>query len=145
MRMLRTAALSSALLALLVVLAPGQSEKPVVKKAAAPQTSPASGQEMFMNYCAACHGQDAKGDGPAAAALKTTPADLTTLARRHGGKFPDSHVYQVIKGGTTGSVHGTKEMPVWGPVFRAMEKGDEAMVQMRVSNLTKYIESLQVR
>ena len=145
MRMLRTAALSATLLVVLGVLALGQAQKPVMKKTAAPQTSPASGQEMFVNYCAACHGKDAKGNGPAAASLKGTPADLTTLARRNQGKFPSSHVYQVLKGGAAASVHGSQEMPVWGPVFRSLEKGDEAMVQMRISNLTKYIESLQVK
>ena len=122
------------------------AQKPVVKKVRAPQTSPASGKEMYVSYCASCHGTGGKGDGPAAAALKVPPPDLTTLSRRNQAKFPAAHVFQAIKGDTAMVVaHGSKDMPVWGPVFSSMGKGDQAMVQLRISNLTKYIESLQVK
>jgi mono/diheme cytochrome c family protein len=70
-----------ALLAAGVTLAGGQEQKSEIKHASAGRTSPASGQEMFVNYCAACHGKDGKGDGPAAPALKVAPADLTALAQ----------------------------------------------------------------
>jgi len=90
-----------------------------------------------------CHGKDGKGGGPAAAALKTPPADLTTLAQKNGGKYPSSHVSAAIQGDTAISAHGTKEMPVWGSVFRQMSQGHASDVQLRVSNLSKYVESLQ--
>ncbi|HEV2021258.1 MAG TPA: c-type cytochrome [Terriglobales bacterium] len=121
------------------------AQKPVVKNVPAPQTSPASGKEMYVNYCASCHGVAGKGNGPAAVAFKVPPPDLTTLSRRNQAKFSAAHVYQVIKGDATMSAHGSKEMPVWGSVFSSMSKGDQAMVQLRISNLTKYIESLQVK
>jgi mono/diheme cytochrome c family protein len=121
------------------------AQKPVVKNVPAPQTSPASGKEMYVNYCASCHGITGKGNGPAAPALKVPPPDLTTLSRRSQAKFPAAHVYQVIKGDATMPAHGSKDMPVWGPVFSSMSKGDQALVQLRISNLTKYIESLQVK
>ena len=63
-----------------------------VKKEPIQMTSAASGVEMFNSYCAACHGKDAKGDGPAASALKVPPADLTQLAKKNNGKFPADHV-----------------------------------------------------
>jgi mono/diheme cytochrome c family protein len=116
-----------------------------VKKTAVSPTSPSSGEEMFKTYCASCHGTDAKGTGPAAAALKSHPANLTELARQNGGKFPDLKVYGAVKGDTNMSAHGSKEMPVWGSVFQSLSHGDQGQVQMRISNLTKYIESIQVK
>ena len=127
----------------LVVVATGQ--KPVVKQVPAPQTSPASGKEMYVSYCASCHGITGTGNGPAAAALKVAPPDLTTLSRRNQGKYPAAHVAHLIQGDGTMPAHGSKEMPVWGPVFSSMSKGDQALVQMRISNLTKYIEAMQAK
>jgi mono/diheme cytochrome c family protein len=69
-----------------MVICGAQESKTTVKREAAPLTSPASGKEMFTSYCASCHGKDAKGNGPAANPLKQLPADLTTLAKRNGGK-----------------------------------------------------------
>ena len=74
--------------------------------------------------------------------MKMPPPDLTTLTRRNSGKFPELRVFNTINGDLNVPAHGSKDMPVWGDVFRSMEK-DTAAQQMRVSNLTKYIESLQ--
>lgn len=115
-----------------------------IKKVPARYTSPASGKAMYMNQCAACHGADAKGNGPAATALKMQPTDLTVLAKKNNGKFPASHVYSSIVGDLNVPAHGTPEMPMWGNVYRAMSSGRDAEVQQRISNLTGYIESLQV-
>jgi cytochrome c553 len=114
-----------------------------VKHTTAGMTSPSSGKEMFESYCASCHGKDAKGDGPAAGALKQQPADLTTLAKRNGGKFPADQVTTILRGQAKLVAHGDQDMPVWGPVFWRMSQGHEEIVQMRVANLTKYLESLQ--
>ena len=128
-----------------VTIGTAQEAKPEVKHAAAPQTSPASGKEMFVSYCAACHGKDAKGDGPAAAALKAAPADLTVLAKLNGGKYPSDKVTSILRGQTNLVPHGDQEMPVWGRVFRTMSQGQEGIVVQRISNLNPYIESLQVK
>ncbi len=121
------------------------AQEPVAKKRPAPYTSPASGREMYTAYCAACHGKDGKGDGPAAPALKVTPADLTTLAARNHNNFPNDRVYEVIKGEADLPAHGSREMPVWGPVFRALGQGRQAEVQLRIKNLTDYVRSLQAK
>ena len=121
----------------------GQETKSAVKRAPAAATSPSSGKEMFMSYCASCHGKDAKGNGPAAGALKQAPADLTSLAKRHGGKYPADEVASVLRGQASLMAHGDQEMPVWGPVFWKMSQGHEEQVQMRIANLSKYVESLQ--
>ncbi len=64
--------------------APASAQKaaPTVKHVPITQTASNSGKEMFNNYCAVCHGRHGKGDGPAAAALKVPPTDLTTLAQK---------------------------------------------------------------
>ena len=121
-------------------------EKPVIKKVPIAQTSPASGKEMYTSYCAACHGTDAKGTGPAAAALKTPPADLTTLAKRsQDGKFPRDHVAEILRSGTGVAAHGTADMPTWGPLFRSLDPNHDIAVQQRIKNLSDYLESLQAK
>jgi mono/diheme cytochrome c family protein len=120
----------------------GQESTPAVKHATAAATSPASGKEMFMSYCASCHGKDAKGDGPAAGALKQAPADLTMLAKQSGGKYPSDKVTSILRGQTQLVAHG-QDMPIWGPVFWKMSQGHEEQVQMRIANLNRYLESIQ--
>jgi mono/diheme cytochrome c family protein len=106
-------------------------------------TSPVSGKEMYTAYCAVCHGSDGKGNGPAASALKTPPADLTQLSKNNGGKYPALKVTSAIRGTNDLPAHGSKEMPVWGELFWSMSRGHEAQVQQRVANLTHYVETLQ--
>ncbi len=120
-----------------------QGTKPEIKKVPPMYTSPTSGRQMYDAYCASCHGQGGKGDGPAAPALKSVPTDLTQLAAKNGGAYPESHVAQVIKGDMMTAAHGSKAMPVWGPVFLYLEQYDPGMAQLRVRNLTTYIGSLQ--
>ena len=84
---------------------------------------------MFNNYCAVCHGKDGKGGGPAASALKTPPADLTTLAQKNGGKYPSAHISSVIRGQASMPSHGSQDMPVWGPLFSSISQGHESDVQ----------------
>ena len=104
-----------------------------------------SGKDMFNSYCAVCHGTDAKGNGPAASALKTPPPDLTVLAKKNSGKYPAAHVASVIKGQAALASHGSQDMPVWGPLFSSISQGHEAQVQQRTANLVSYIETLQAK
>ena len=98
---------------------------------------------MYDAYCASCHGQGGIGNGPAASALKITPTNLTQLAAKNGGVFPETHVAQVIKGDTVMAAHGSKDMPVWGPVFLSLDQHDKSLEQLRIRNLTKYIAGMQ--
>jgi mono/diheme cytochrome c family protein len=102
-----------------------------------------SGDLMYAQYCAACHGRDAKGNGPAASTLKTAPPDLTTLAKRHGGKFPYDYVSSVLRFGPGPSSHGSSEMPTWGPLFKYVDKNDEQVIQQRIKNMSDYLASQQ--
>ena len=107
-------------------------------------TNPSSGDEMFGAYCAVCHGKNGKGNGPAASELKTLPADLTTITKRHNGKYPSDYVLDVLRNGpSTAKAHGSAEMPVWGPLFSAI--GNQGLATQRIFNLNKYIESIQAK
>jgi len=124
--------------------APAQNA-PTVRHVPISKTSPTSGQEMFKSYCAVCHGTDAKGNGPAASALKTSPSDLTRLSQKNGGKYPAAHVAALIRGQAALPSHGTQEMPIWGPLFSSISQGHESQVQQRTANLVAYIDSLQAK
>lgn len=65
----------------------GLAQKPEIKKVPITRTPAESGSAMFSEYCAVCHGKDAKGSGPAAPALRVAPPDLTTLAKKNNGEF----------------------------------------------------------
>jgi len=124
--------------------APAPADK-TIKHVPVRATSPVSGKEMYTAYCAVCHGTDGKGQGPAASALKATPTDLTLLSKKNGGKYPSLKVTSSIHGDSDLPAHGSKDMPVWGTLFWNMSGGHEGEVQQRVANLTKYIETLQVK
>jgi mono/diheme cytochrome c family protein len=144
----RAGVLLFALLFSTATLTMAQQSQTTVKKTTIPRTSAASGEEMFNTYCAVCHGKDAKGNGPAAAALKVPPDDLTTLAQRHGGKFPADYVATVLRSGVQeAKAHGSKDMPIWGPLFASLGNGSTASpeVAQRIHNLSQYIESLQAK
>lgn len=138
-----------ALLAIVAFCATGLvlAQQTRIKKVPLPKTSPASGEQMYEAYCAACHGKNGDGNGPAAVALKIPPKNLRTLAKRNGGKFPMQHVVGVLEFGIPVAAHGTSEMPVWGPLFSSLHAHEihnrEAHVKMRISNVARFLESLQ--
>jgi len=105
-------------------------------------TSAANGKQMFDSYCAACHGTDAKGTGPAASALKKAPADLTKISARNGGTFPDVRVRRFIEGVDEVAAHGSRDMPMWGELFRSTGP-DAATATIRVNVLAEYLKSMQ--
>ena len=101
------------------------------------------GPALYKAYCAACHGTDATGNGPMAPHLKTQPADLTRISERNGGMFPSARVEKIISGEEPlPSGHGTREMPVWGPVFSQVDR-DQDLGRVRIDNLTRYLKSIQ--
>lgn len=123
-----------------------QQTGPVIKQVPVTPTSPASGKQMYNTYCAVCHGVDGKGNGPAAAALKTAPTNLVQLSRVNGGKFPEAHIYSILQFGMENPAHGSKDMPIWGPALRSLDKGTpspEMQEHQRLANLTTYLKTLQ--
>jgi mono/diheme cytochrome c family protein len=101
------------------------------------------GPDLYRAHCAACHGPGGKGNGPAAASLKTKPANLTLLARNNGGEFPKQRIRKFISGDDPALLaHGSREMPVWGPIFHQVEE-DQDFGNIRLQNLIKYLETIQ--
>jgi mono/diheme cytochrome c family protein len=107
------------------------------------QTSPVSGSEMYSQYCAVCHGTDGKGGGPAAAALKKPPTDLTRIAARNGGEYPDRKVISTLSAEFV-PAHGSEEMPMWGDLFKSLNT-DRNIARLRLVNLTNYVKSIQTK
>jgi mono/diheme cytochrome c family protein len=111
------------------------------------------GENEFMKSCAACHGESAKGDGPVADVLKTTPSNLRLISQRNSGKFPTTKIYSLIDGGAMLGPHGNKEMPIWGDRYRAdaisqisgipHDLSPEAIVHGRILSLVYYLDSIQ--
>jgi mono/diheme cytochrome c family protein len=122
----------------------GRSRGTDVPRQQPPQvlTESLAGRDSFDRYCAPCHGVGGRGDGPVATELKTRPADLTRLAGRNNGSFPAERVSAFVTGtGRSLPAHGTAEMPVWGPTFRAFEA--DARVRERIKNLVAYLGTIQ--
>jgi mono/diheme cytochrome c family protein len=120
-----------------------QTQEKTIKKVPIAESEVGSGKQMYQDYCAACHGLDGKGNGPAASALncKALP-DLTTIAKRHNQKSAALEVQGVLRFGAESKAHGTSDMPLWGPLFRSL-KGDDNLVKLRITNLSEYVDSLQ--
>lgn len=127
---------------MLLSLGGGRAGAQTVKQGTAPRTQSVEGVDTYKAYCAVCHGPAAKGDGPAATALKKAPADLTTIAKRSGGKFSATDVEAVIMGQQVMASHGSRDMPIWGPVFQSLTP-DSSFMKLRVTNLVNYLKSIQ--
>jgi mono/diheme cytochrome c family protein len=104
------------------------------------------GAQAFHQYCAACHGVSARGDGPTAESLKTRPADLTAIAKRRGGTFPSREIAQFIDGRAAVAAHGSRDMPVWGERFAEEArdpKGGETIARGNIASLVEYLRWIQ--
>jgi mono/diheme cytochrome c family protein len=126
-----------AMLAISANLAGAQTK---VEKVPIKPTDASNAQQMFTTYCAVCHGPEGKGNGPAAAALTKAPADLTKISARNGGTFPDTKVRRYIEGLDTIAAHGSRDMPIWGDLFRSLSR-DTA--QIRIAALAEYLKKMQ--
>lgn len=104
------------------------------------------GSSLFRTYCAACHGAEAKGDGSIASSLRVAPPDLTLLAKRAKGTFPEEEVHRIIDGRKPVKGHGGPDMPVWGDAFKASTEGySEEKVKEKIEALVDFLKSIQVK
>lgn len=140
----RTQCLWASLVVGIAGLAPAASAQPRVDQ----------GQQEYLWHCATCHGASGTGDGELRRYLTQAPSDLTTLAKRNGGTFPNQLVWELIDGRTDTRVgpHGNREMPVWGQRFRneALDQAHtraapEWYVRNRIVALLDYLSRIQVK
>ena len=124
----------------LAISAGAAGAQTTITKAPIKPTSAADAKKMFDSYCAVCHGKDGSGNGPAAKALTKAPADLTKITARNNGTFPSVHVQRFIEGADEVPAHGTRDMPMWGELFRSLDRNTD---QIRVAALTEYLKSIQ--
>lgn len=102
----------------------------------------ASGEELYVSYCMICHGE--QGNGSMAELLTVEPPDLTKIAARRGGEFPEEEIFQIIDGRQTLKGHGTREMPIWGLTFKNSEKlKNEKQVEKNIQNIVDYLKTIQ--
>jgi cytochrome c553 len=127
-------------LAALALTAGAAGAQTKIEKGPIKQTSASDAGAMFNSYCAVCHGKEGKGDGPAAKSLAKTPADLTKLTARNNGTFPEIRVRRYIEGLDEIAAHGTRDMPMWGELFRSLSR-DTA--EIRVQALAEYLKAMQ--
>ncbi len=107
-----------------------------------------SGKQDYEHNCASCHGTDGKGHGEATYVIPgLNIPDLTTIAKRNGGKFPDDQIAAVIDGRHTFPSHERFNMPFWGTTMQEEGKEftpeSEAKVKERISKIVEYVKSLQ--
>ena len=129
---------------MMLSLAGARVDAQTIKNEPARRIASMEGVDTYKAYCAVCHGPQAKGNGPAATALKKVPADLTTIAKRNGGTFSAPDVEAVIMGQQVMASHGSRDMPIWGPVFRSLAS-DPSFMKLRVQNLVDYLKSIQTQ
>jgi mono/diheme cytochrome c family protein len=112
---------------------------------AAQRTDATVGQQLFVTYCASCHGTEGSGNGPVSTSMRHAPPDITGLALANGGMFPAERIRRIIDGREVES-HGTREMPVWGDAFKALPDGRaEQSVRARIAAVVEYLASIQRR
>lgn len=104
------------------------------------------GGELYRLHCAGCHGAAGRGDGPVAPLMAVAVPDLTRIAARRGGRFPQDEVARIIDGLSPLAAHGTRHMPVWGYEFYSPDADDETAQRQaaeRVEQLTRFLGSIQ--
>ena len=110
-----------------------------------PNPASQTGAILYRRYCAACHGESGRGDGPVSPALAQKVPDLTTIAVDAGGKFPFIRVAEAIDGRTEIRAHGVTEMPVWGEALGTGDAKDDPLktASEKVLLITEYLRTIQ--
>ncbi len=104
--------------------ASGASSKPGAAAASSKQAPAAA----YHSFCASCHGNDGKGNGPGAVAFNPAPTDFTDCAKMK--MRSDEFLYEVVAKG--GSAEGlSRNMPGWS----------EAFTNSQIHGLVEYVKS----
>ena len=131
------------IVALLFAAVPSGSQNVTVNPKPIVYTNPGDARQMYVTYCAPCHGMTGEGNGPAAPAFKQAPTNLTLLAKTHGGKYPWNAVKTTLTYRKNVPAHGDAKMPIWRDLFHSLD--DSRISALRIANLTDYIKTLQAK
>ncbi|MGH1465848.1 MAG: c-type cytochrome [Cognatishimia sp.] len=107
-----------------------------------------TGESLYFNHCAACHGMELDGQGVMSGVMTIKPKDLTVLAQENDGVFPVLRVVMRIDGRDPLVSHGSP-MPVYGDFFEGTgailksELGQPIATSEPVVALVEYIEAVQ--
>lgn len=102
------------------------------------------GETLYVTYCQSCHGESGRGDGPAAARLRTPPTDLTRLWMRYGTPLDRQPLAEYVDGRWLMFFHGPREMPIWGDeIFGDMPEGTPGLEELRKHLIELLVEHLQ--
>jgi mono/diheme cytochrome c family protein len=110
---------------------------------------PKSAEAAFALYCAPCHGEDGRGNGPLSFGLSKPAPDLTKLTQRNGGTFPRERLARLIDGRDELKAHEEREMPAWGEWFKLEGREglggpvNEQEIRARIEDLLNLLESMQ--
>jgi len=107
------------------------------------QAEPPRGQDEYLRYCSACHGEQADGEGPVANVLDPRPPALTALTAKYGSPLGTDLVAYVM-GTTMPRAHGTSDMPVWGRNLQSPDGSDGKAIQI-IWLIADYLDSIQIR
>ncbi|MBW4706277.1 c-type cytochrome [Roseobacter sp. YSTF-M11] len=112
-----------------------------------PRIDATRGASLFAQNCAACHGADARGNGPESLKIGQPAPDLTGLTRSAGGTFPRDEVISVIDGFNRQS-HPENVMPEFGagdvgPTVIVGEDDDATPIPADLLALSNYLEQIQ--
>jgi mono/diheme cytochrome c family protein len=110
--------------------------------------SPMPGKVLFQDNCIACHGASGQGNGPLAAGLTTPPADLTKIAARRGGVWPELEIMSILDGYSRSTLP-REDMPVFenflddDMVEFDTGNGVSMLVPRKLVAIAEYLETLQ--
>ena len=108
----------------------------------------ATGEALYQEHCAVCHGADATGNGPMAPVLLVQPSDLATLVARYDGVFPLERVAARIDGRDPLVAHGS-QMPVYGQFFQGKdvalrtEAGQPLLTSQPIADIVAWLGTIQ--
>jgi mono/diheme cytochrome c family protein len=88
----------------------------------------AAGKVTFNMFCATCHGESGKGDGPVGAVLNPHPRDFTKGEFKFdtdgdGKAGTDADLFNVITNGA-GKYGGSQQMAAWGGSLSEAQRKD---------------------
>lgn len=113
-----------------------------VQEPSRPGSAATSGAALYGAFCASCHGETGRGDGPVADLAPVRPSDITVLSRSNGGVYPRREVMEVLEGTRAQRTHAGG-MPNWREVIARNENNDERRIKARLDALVEHVETLQ--